>query len=84
MAVFQTHLSAGDWCHVCGSRDEATADVWYPRNAEHATAVEKKAQAGADVHYIRICAPCASQALRTALGMAKRKATKNSNKGSKP
>ena len=39
-----------DWCHVCGERGNAMADIRYPDNAEH----DKE-----DVsRYTRICEIC--------------------------
>jgi hypothetical protein len=50
MARVERHHQLFDWCHICGVRSDWTADVWYPKNAEHG---------GPSNRYIRICAPCA-------------------------
>lgn len=52
------HGDTMDWCHLCGVRSKRTADVWYPRNAEHVLHgdASKEAMAG---QYIRICSVCA-------------------------
>ena len=51
MPTIKNHDRSGDWCHVCGSREDAQADVWYPENAEHSKD---------DQRYIRICEQCAN------------------------
>lgn len=48
-----------DWCHVCGTRTEQLADIWYPRFAETGTGPDE---------YIRICANCADVIGRVARG----------------
>lgn len=50
------HLSR-DWCHLCGKRSNANADIWYPNNAETGPAVGT-GQEHNDRRYIRICADC--------------------------
>jgi len=53
MASIWKH-SEGDWCHICGHRRKETADVFYPKNAEH----DKT-----NTMYIRICTTCAENIL---------------------
>lgn len=57
-AAIWRHGNDFDWCHLCGTRSDETADIWYPDNAEH----DPPAVPGMvhrDRHYIRICAKCA-------------------------
>jgi hypothetical protein len=49
MALIHKHTDK-DWCHICGRREDKTADVWFPNNAEHDNKTSK---------YIRICRSCA-------------------------
>lgn len=46
---------AHDWCHLCGNRTNALADVWYPENAEH----DFHKRTPPDKNYVRICVICA-------------------------
>lgn len=59
MATIKRHEPDNDWCHICGSREHRTVDIWYPQNAEHATDEQAAAQRGPDIKYIRICSHCA-------------------------
>ncbi len=40
-----------DWCHICGTRTNQIADIFYPENAENEND-EKE--------YVRMCINCAS------------------------
>jgi|GEM_PF-6125027 len=50
-----SYRSPGDWCHVCGRRRFAMADIFYADNAEH--------RRGGGSPYLRICRDCLERAL---------------------
>jgi hypothetical protein len=55
-----SHGESWDWCHICGSRGEHNADVFYPDNAE---IKKERVEPGHEKHskYIRICLLCAAR-----------------------
>jgi ribosome-binding protein aMBF1 (putative translation factor) len=57
-----THL---DWCHLCGKRKTASADVWYAFNAEREIYEPSR--------YVRICVDCAERIVKVAGGPEKTK-----------
>jgi hypothetical protein len=62
MPVIQKHDSRFDWCHLCGARSAATADVWFPVRPETASKELHRQGYGSPpgcTRYIRICAACA-------------------------
>lgn len=61
------HHTRADWCHLCGRRSSANADIWYRDptehpNAESACASQRDAAYGDPGSvYIRICQYCAGR-----------------------
>ena len=43
-------IEAGDWCHLCGKRENPAVSMWYPANAEHPVAGDDK--------FLRVCIRC--------------------------
>ncbi len=61
------HHAREDWCHVCGRRSSANADIWYRDPAEHPNAEGASEPDQAMFYgdpgssYIRICKYCAGR-----------------------
>ena len=66
MACIQTHWMDNDWCHICGRREDATVDVWYPKNAEHDLMDGIDRSRPPLENYVRICKGCAMEMALTA------------------
>ncbi len=73
--VIWPHGNCHDWCHLCGQRGPANADIWWAQNAEHSREITP-GEALAASRYVRICGQCAARIVEAA-----QEAEKNPDEG---